>query len=41
MVSLYGTADAGVLDNETPKSVSIRRFLAGRPDLAPKTSPSA
>jgi phenylacetate-CoA ligase len=53
MVSLYGTADAGVLGNETPKSVSIRRFLAGRPDLArelfgesrlpvtPSTSPSA
>jgi phenylacetate-CoA ligase len=34
MVSLYGTADAGVLGNETPKSVSIRRFLASRPDLA-------
>lgn len=32
--SLYGTADAGVLGNETPQSVSIRRFLAGRPDLA-------
>ena len=32
--SLYGTADAGVLGNETPRSVSIRRFLAGRPDLA-------
>jgi phenylacetate-CoA ligase len=32
--SLYGTADAGVLANETPMSVSIRRFLAGRPDLA-------
>jgi phenylacetate-CoA ligase len=32
--SLYGTADAGVLGNETPKSVSVRRFLAGRPDLA-------
>jgi phenylacetate-CoA ligase len=31
--SLYGTADAGVLGNETPRSVSIRRFLAGRPDL--------
>jgi hypothetical protein len=28
--SLYGTADAGVLGNETPLSVSIRRFLAGR-----------
>jgi phenylacetate-CoA ligase len=34
MVSLYGTADAGVLGNETPQSVSIRRFLAGKPDLA-------
>jgi phenylacetate-CoA ligase len=34
MAALYGTADAGVLGNETPKSVSIRRFLAGRPDLA-------
>jgi phenylacetate-CoA ligase len=29
MVSLYGTADAGVLGNETPKSVSIRRFRSG------------
>jgi phenylacetate-CoA ligase len=33
-VSLYGTADAGVLGNETPLSVSIRRFLAQRPDAA-------
>jgi phenylacetate-CoA ligase len=33
-VSLYGTADAGVLGNETPLSVSIRRFLAARPELA-------
>ncbi|HVK21154.1 MAG TPA: phenylacetate--CoA ligase family protein [Actinokineospora sp.] len=32
--SLYGTADAGVLGNETPLSVTTRRFLAGRPDLA-------
>jgi phenylacetate-CoA ligase len=32
--SLYGTADAGVLGNETPLSVSVRRFLAGRPGLA-------
>ena len=32
--SLYGTADAGVLGNETALSVSIRRFLAGRPELA-------
>jgi phenylacetate-CoA ligase len=31
--SLYGTADAGVLGNETPLSIRIRRFLAGRPDL--------
>ncbi|MFC0434817.1 phenylacetate--CoA ligase family protein [Kutzneria buriramensis] len=34
VASLYGTADAGVLGNETALSVSIRRFLAGRPDLA-------
>ncbi|HZA29859.1 MAG TPA: phenylacetate--CoA ligase family protein [Gammaproteobacteria bacterium] len=27
-VSLYGTADAGVLGNETPLSICIRRFLA-------------
>ncbi|WP_051808201.1 phenylacetate--CoA ligase family protein [Actinoplanes subtropicus] len=33
-VSLYGTADAGVLGNETPLSVTVRRFLAGRPELA-------
>jgi phenylacetate-CoA ligase len=32
--SLYGTADAGVLGNETPLTVSIRRFLADRPDAA-------
>jgi phenylacetate-CoA ligase len=32
--SLYGTADAGVLGNETPLSVRIRRFLADRPDLS-------
>jgi phenylacetate-CoA ligase len=32
--SLYGTADAGVLGNETPLSVCIRRFLAARPELA-------
>jgi len=32
--SLYGTADAGVLGNETPLSVSVRRFLSTRPDLA-------
>jgi phenylacetate-CoA ligase len=34
VASLYGTADAGVLGNETPLSVAIRRFLAGRPSLA-------
>jgi phenylacetate-CoA ligase len=32
--SLYGTADAGVLGNETPLSVAVRRFLAGHPDAA-------
>jgi phenylacetate-CoA ligase len=32
--SLYGTADAGVLANETPLSICIRRFLASSPDAA-------
>ncbi|HET7545225.1 MAG TPA: phenylacetate--CoA ligase family protein [Polyangiaceae bacterium] len=32
--SLYGTADGGVLGNETPLSVGIRRFLAERSDAA-------
>ncbi|MBO3749235.1 phenylacetate--CoA ligase family protein [Streptosporangiaceae bacterium NEAU-GS5] len=32
--ALYGTADAGVLGNETPMSVGIRRFLALDPDAA-------
>ncbi|WP_046468789.1 phenylacetate--CoA ligase family protein [Allosalinactinospora lopnorensis] len=32
--ALYGTADAGVLGNETPLSVRIRRFLAGDPTAA-------
>jgi phenylacetate-CoA ligase len=32
--SIYGTADAGVLANETPLSIEIRRFLAGRPEVA-------
>jgi phenylacetate-CoA ligase len=32
--SLYGTADAGVLGNETPVSVCIRRFLSERPAAA-------
>lgn len=34
VAALYGTADAGVLGNETPLSVAVRRFLAGRPSLA-------
>ncbi|MFD0576990.1 phenylacetate--CoA ligase family protein [Dactylosporangium darangshiense] len=33
-VSLYGTADAGVLGNETPLSVRVRRFLAAEPAAA-------
>ncbi len=32
--ALYGTADAGVLGNETPLSVRIRRFLAQDPTTA-------
>lgn len=32
--SLYGTADAGVLGNETPLSIEIRRFLAQNPQIA-------
>src|SRR5215213_2363848 len=32
--SLYGTADAGVLANETPLSICIRRFLAATPEAA-------
>ncbi|MFI0445162.1 phenylacetate--CoA ligase family protein [Actinomadura sp. 6N118] len=32
--SLYGTADAGVLGNETPLSIEIRRLLSARPDAA-------
>jgi phenylacetate-coenzyme A ligase PaaK-like adenylate-forming protein len=32
--SLYGTADGGVLANETPLSIRIRRALAARPDAA-------
>jgi phenylacetate-CoA ligase len=32
--ALYGTADAGVLGNETPLSLCIRRFLAEHPDAA-------
>jgi phenylacetate-CoA ligase len=33
-VSLYGTADAGVLGNETPLSVCIRRYLAQHAEFA-------
>lgn len=32
--TLYGTADAGVLGNETPLSICIRRFLANHPEAA-------
>jgi len=32
--SLYGTADAGVLGNETPLSIAVRRFLAATPKAA-------
>jgi phenylacetate-coenzyme A ligase PaaK-like adenylate-forming protein len=32
--SLYGTADAGVLGNETPVSIAVRRFLSAHPDAA-------
>jgi phenylacetate-CoA ligase len=32
--SLYGTADAGVLGNETPLTICIRRFLAQNPEIA-------
>jgi phenylacetate-CoA ligase len=32
--SIYGTADAGVLGQETPVSIAVRRFLADRPEAA-------
>src|SRR4029079_19129694 len=32
--SLYGTADGGVLGNETPISIVVRRFLARDPEAA-------
>ncbi len=32
--SLYGTADGGVLGNETPLSIAIRRWLSRNPDAA-------
>ena len=31
---MYGTADGGVLGNETPLSINIRKFFATRPELA-------
>ena len=34
--SLYGTADGGVLGNETPLSIAIRRWLAHQPEAARK-----
>ncbi|KAI8813961.1 hypothetical protein BJ742DRAFT_788013 [Cladochytrium replicatum] len=34
IVSIYGTADAGVLANETPISARVRRFLAANPSVA-------
>jgi phenylacetate-CoA ligase len=34
IASLYGTADAGVLGNETPLTVAIRRQASRRPELA-------
>lgn len=36
IVSIYGTADAGVLACETPLSTAIRRFLGSNPDIARK-----
>jgi len=32
--SLYGTADGGVLGNETPFSIAIRRWLSAHPEAA-------
>ena len=32
--SLYGTADGGVLGNETPLSIAIRRWFSAHPDAA-------
>jgi len=32
--SLYGTADGGVLANETPLSITLRRALSQKPELA-------
>ena len=32
--SLYGTADAGVLGNETPLSITLRKFFSSHPEAA-------
>ena len=34
--SMYGTADAGVLANETPLTIKIRKYFAKNPDLTKK-----
>lgn len=34
--SMYGTADAGLLANETPLTIKIRKFFASRPELTKK-----
>jgi hypothetical protein len=34
MVSIYGTADAGVLACETPFSARVRKWISKRPDVA-------
>lgn len=34
--SMYGTADAGVLANETPLSIKIRKFFSKHPELTKK-----
>ena len=39
--ALYGTADGGVLGNETPLSITVRRFLAAVPDAAQELFGSA
>jgi phenylacetate-CoA ligase len=39
--ALYGTADGGVLGNETPLSITVRRFLARTPDAAQELFGSA
>jgi len=39
--ALYGTADGGVLGNETPLSITVRRFLARTPDAAQQLFGSA